>query len=206
MLTLRDRLGPNRLHLQGRFLLIIPVAFSLLGCGGDDIDESDEPAADSASLLPAPETASDCGDSGSLQAEIFGEFAGQIDWSTDQLRCEGMPRPDGAGARIRFAGSSGADTGDLAFIIAIPELRRGETASELAANVTLIEEGRGRFFSTSDMDTCWTDVSAQDALESDAYSISGELYCISPLAEVNGDSSVSIESLRYSGLVDWSAN
>jgi len=39
----------------------------------------------------------------------------------------------------------------------------------------------------------------------DLYSIDGRLYCIAPLAEVNGESSLSISELSFSGLLDWSA-
>jgi hypothetical protein len=37
------------------------------------------------------------------------------------------------------------------------------------------------------------------------YSIAGTLYCIAPLAEVNGDASVTVHELHFGGLLDWSA-
>ena len=116
-----------------------------------------------------------------------------------------MPRPAGEGARLRFAGTAGDDDQAIAIIIALPALQRGEATRELASNVTLIEEGSGRFFSTSGLDTCWTDVDEQVALEDppDRYTISGTLYCITPLAEVNGDSGVSLRELKFAGLLDW---
>ena len=121
------------------------------------------------------------------------------------MYCEGMPRPNDAGARLRFAGEVGDPALALAFIVAIPSLERGVAASELPSVVTVIEEGRGRFFSTPDLDSCWADIEAQNALDdaTGTFAINGELYCISPIPEVNGGASVSIEEMRFSGLVDW---
>ncbi len=89
----------------------------------------------------------------------------------------------------------------------MPDLERGTTAQELGSNMTVIEEGSGRFFSTSGLGNCWTDVSEQQAMDDsgDAYFIAGTLYCIAPLAEINGDSSVTVRELRFGGRLDWSA-
>ena len=71
--------------------------------------------------------------------------------------------------------------------------------------MTLIEEGGGRFFSTSGLGNCWTDVLEQLQLDEDDYFVAGTLYCIAPLAEVNGDSSVTLRELEFGGYLDWSA-
>ena len=49
---------------------------------------------------------------------------------------------------------------------------------------------------------------ALDALDDsgDSFALGGLLYCVSPLPEVNGDSSVSIPELRFQGLLDWSSS
>ena len=39
-----------------------------------------------------------------------------------------------------------------------------------------------------------------------SYSIAGTLYCVAPLPEINGETSVSVAELRFSGLLDWSAS
>jgi len=172
---------------------------AVTACGG-----AHEPAP--APFLPQPAAAaSGCG--GYLRTTLYGSFEGEIDWSNDELDCEGMPRPDGAGARLRFAGTAANGVQSLAFIIAMPALERGVTTRELASNVTMIEEGSGRFFSTPGLETCWTDVDTHAAIldSADTYSISGTLYCIAPLPEVNGDTSVSLRELQFDGLVNWSA-
>ncbi len=117
--------------------------------------------------------------------------------------CESMQRPNGAGIRLRFAGDIAGER--LAFIIAIPELQRGEAAAELPSNVTATVEGSGRFFSTPNLDSCWTDVDSQTPLpgDNDSFAISGTLYCVAPLGELNGDAAVSIPELSFATVVGW---
>jgi len=147
-----------------------------------------------------------CGENGFLTTSLHGAITTRLDWQAADLECEGMPRPDGEGARLRFAGTHGER--QIAIIIAMPSLQRGSTGKEIASNVTLIEEGNGRFFSTPDLNNCWTDVTSIEAFgeSSTRFSIGGTLYCVQPLAEVNGRSSVSLTELQFQGLLDWSAS
>jgi hypothetical protein len=144
-----------------------------------------------------------CGRGGSLKTVVFGAISAEIDWGATEVACEGMPRPRDEGARLRFAGQLRDPDQAIAFIIGLPDLERGATGKELATNATLILEGNGRFFSTAVEDACWTDITRQEPLRENRYAISGSMYCIAPLAEVNGDSSVTIEELVFSGLLDW---
>jgi hypothetical protein len=176
-------------------LAAVAAALTLSGCG-----DTPEPAA-LPSLLPPPEESGGCGERGYLRTDLYGEFAGPVDWQAGDLDCQGMPRPEGKGARLRFARQS-ADL-SLAVIIAMPGLERGMTGRELGSNVTVIEEGGGRFFSTTGLGTCWTDVLEQEPLDEDRYFVAGTLYCIAPLAEVNGDSSVTLRELEFGGYLDW---
>jgi hypothetical protein len=173
------------------------AAAALAGCG-----DTPEPAALPSLLPPAPESGG-CGERGYLRTDFYGEFAGPVDWPAAGLECQGMPRPEGNGARLRFAGRSGDLS--LAIIIAMPGLERGMTGRELGSNVTVIEEGGGRFFSTAGLGSCWTDVLAQEPSDAgaDVYFVAGTLYCIAPLAEVNGESSVTLRELEFGGYLDW---
>ena len=149
-----------------------------------------------------------CGATGMLRGAIYGAIETRLDWGKHDLECSGMPRPEGRGARLRFAGQSADGTHALAVIVAIPELARNASGAEYDANVTLIEEGNGRFFSTPDLGNCLADIASAETLDDsgDRYSIRGALYCVSPLPEINGDSSVSVPDLQFSGLLDWSAS
>ncbi|MEJ2171246.1 MAG: hypothetical protein P8X59_00580 [Woeseiaceae bacterium] len=149
---------------------------------------------------------SSCGKRGYLSTSLYGAIDATLDWASPELECEGMPRPGSEGARLRFASTDGERR--LAIIIALPDLERGTKGRELASKVTLIEEGSGRFFSTAAPEACWTDVTLLETINGsgDRYTIGGTLYCLSPLAEVNGASSVTIAELRFQGLLDWGAS
>jgi hypothetical protein len=204
----------QKFEQKAHFLTLILLISVLSGC-----QKSEEPAPESAegtlptansaaSFLPdGADSASGCDNGGALYTELYGALAGQIEWYLDEMQCEGMPRPNGNGARLRFSGKAGINSTPIAFIIGIPDLKRGSDAAELPSNVTVIEESTSRFFSTPNLDSCWTDVEVQWPVEdSDTlFRIDGVLYCISPLPEVNGDASVSIPELRFSGLLDWGA-
>jgi hypothetical protein len=166
--------------------------------------DTPEPAA-LPDLLPPPSQAGGCGERGFLRTNLYGALAGPLDWSAGSLDCEGMSRPGREGARLRFAGTSEGQP--VAIILAMPGLERGVTARELGSNVTVIEEGGGRFFSTSGLGNCWTDIVEQRETDdrTDVYFVAGTLYCIGPLAEVNGDASVTVRELHFGGLLDWSA-
>jgi len=168
---------------------------------------SESNTAASADVEPAAETSYQCGGDGFLQTRLFGGLELELNWTASDLKCEGMPRPDGDGARLRFAGDAN-DGRRIAFIISLPELQRGAAGAELQSNVTVIEEGQGRFFSSADADVCWTDITYLEHIaDSDAvFSVSGNLYCVAPLAEINGDSDVLIRDMRFRGLLDWNAS
>lgn len=175
-------------------LLLTALASTISGCG--------EPPTQVAGTPPT------CGAGGALFAEIYGGIRASIDWDASELDCEGMPRPNGDGARLRFSGQVGGapDARRIAFILGLPDLVQGETGSELSTNVTVIEEGSGRFFGTQGAAVCWTDVVTQQAIlpmDSSVYSISGILYCLAPLANLNGNSSISFTDLTFSGRLNW---
>jgi hypothetical protein len=159
------------------------------------------------SALPASNPVSPCRADGHFQTELFGALDGPLSWSGSELECSGMPRPNGAGARLRFAGQVIGTDRRIAMIIALPDLQRDELATELGSKVTLIDESSGRFFTTWDIENCWTDITAQESSDEsgDRYNIDGTLYCVSPLAEMNGNASVSITELSFAGSLDWSA-
>ena len=148
---------------------------------------------------------------GQLSADLYGGIRATLAWEADILECDGMIRPFGEGARLRFAGplpggDPGAEPHSLAFILGLPGLQQGKTASELATNVTLSEVGTGRFFGTQDMENCWTDILSQEQIgsaDSVEYRISGVLYCVAPLAELNGSSSISFADIRFTGRLSW---
>jgi hypothetical protein len=192
-------IGPCR-TAPGRSIALYLILLGLAaGCGPE--------------TQPKGSLSADCIGDGELTAQVFGAIEASLEWRDDELECHGMPRPHGQGARLRFAGPAvlNGETRNLAFIIALPDLEQGHSADEILAGVTLIEEDAGRFFSTPEPPRCWADIEHQMPLDDagvDAipeYRIKGLLYCLSPLAEVNGNGSVTFTDLRFSGRLDWRA-
>lgn len=155
----------------------------------------------------APAAQGLCAPDGSLSVAIYGGIRRDLSWGAQSLECSGMPRPNGAGARLHFAGTvdSDGEKRKLAFIIGLPELERAATARETPAIVTLMEENSGRFFSTAEAPVCWSDVLEQKLIADDEYGIRGIVYCVSPLAELNGPGGVTFTDLEFSGRIDWGA-
>jgi len=153
-----------------------------------------------------------CTETGYLRVETFGAVAARIHWHCDSLTCEGMKRPRGRGARLRFAGELSLEGRQrpFAIILSIPDLGRGRTADELATRVTFLEEDAARFFSTRETDICWSDVNAQSPMRrsdgtaiKDRFLISGVTYCMAPIAELNGSESITLSELEFSGQLRW---
>jgi hypothetical protein len=161
-----------------------------------------EPPAETTPAAPA-KVESTCGNKGTLAGSLSGAINIRLDWSDDDLRCESMPRPDSKGVRLRFSGEVSGER--LAIIVALPALEAGTTGESFDSNVTITVEGSGRFFSTPNLDTCWTDIETNEPLadQSDGFNVVGSVSCVTPLGEINGDAFVDIRELRFSGVADW---
>ena len=168
---------------------------ALVGC-------KEAPPSDPADT-PVPEVESSCGNVGVVQGMLSGAINATLDWPDGALLCESMLRPDDEGVRIRLSGDVAGER--LAIIVAMPELNDSDTGPEFDSNVTITVEGTGRFFSTPNLDTCWTTVTTNEPLEGDpgTHNVVGSLTCVAPLGEINGDGFVDIRNLNFSGIAKW---
>lgn len=199
-----DSLEAKALHLSRKkthCLSHVAAGLALLGLLGA-CQKAEEPA--NLPVEPEPAAEPTCSRDAYLSARLYGSIEREIRWSSEDLQCESMLRPDGKGVRLRFTGTAAGSR--LAIILALPELQPGLDAAESPTVVTLMVEGSGRFFSTPTAETCWSDVSAHDMLDGsqDQHAISGTLYCVAPLGEINGDAAISIPEMSFRGGVDWS--
>ena len=166
----------------------------------------EEPPATHDEAPPSPLAAvleSTCEEQGALQGVLSGAINARLDWPDAALHCESMPRPDAKGIRLRLSGEVAGER--MALIIAMPELEAGVSGKEFSSNVTITVEGSGRFFSTPNLETCWTDVVKNEPLEDlqDTFIVAGGLYCVGPLGEINGDAFVDVRMLRFSSVANW---
>jgi hypothetical protein len=160
---------------------------------------------ESQAIVPIDEqpAISTCGERGNLTGDLSGAINVALNWTGAQMHCESMLRPDAEGIRLRFSGDVEGER--LAIIIAMPELTEGVAGPEFDSNITISVEGSGRFFSTPNMNMCWTEIRTHDPRVDDPeiYDIAGSLSCVGPLGEINGDAYIEIRDLQFSGVVAW---
>ncbi len=185
----------------GRFQPIL-LASLASGCGAASAPEPESVSPESVEEV----VVAGCVDGGRLETTLYGAVEGDIKWRSSDMACEGMPRPDGEGARLRFSGPHPAGTGQLVLIAAIPDLERDSDGSELPTRLTVIEEGQGRFFTSPDFDICWADIQQNEAAGEHGDSVAGRIYCITPINEVNGSATMSVSDIVFAGRIDWSAS
>lgn len=155
---------------------------------------------------PADAGARSCLEDGSayLSGRLYGAIDAPLDWGGPALACEGMPRPEGAGARLRFARRIAPTDADLVIIVGIDGLDPDETVTGRAATVTVIDEHSSRFYSNSG-EQCWADVTRQEPAPGpeDTRAVTGRVYCTAALPAVNGRGSISLDELEFRGRIDW---
>lgn len=172
------------------------VGAALLGACESETEVTAEPEAAMAERS--------CAGQSLLTAELYGAIERSLDWQAADMHCESMLRPDGEGVRLRFTGTT-ADR-QLAIILALPALERGRAGAEIPTVLTLTVEGSGRFFSTPNLDACWTDVRLQEPLSESTFDVAGTVYCVAPLGEVNGEAAISIPQIDFQSTIEWGAS
>lgn len=182
-------------------LLIVPLLYSSMAAA-DDIA-----AAAAAPIPPAGASACAVADA-ALRARLRGALEGDLDWRGTTLECAGMPRPDGAGVRVRFRGPL-PDGRALAVVFAAPALAPGADRDDLPVNVTLIVEDTGMIFGTQGADRCRLDSVRQQpqphaAGDARRYRIDGRGYCTAPATAIAGGGGVLVNRFDFVGQVDVS--
>jgi hypothetical protein len=143
---------------------------------------------------------------GFVRGELFGSIERRLDWSGAGMLCDGMPRPDGAGIRLVFSETASAPAAGLRLVIGIAGIAPGAApdAPELVANVTLIDQDRGVFYSTQGLERCWVRPATQNRLANsapEAWRLDGKLFCVGALAAVEGPDSVTLGDIDFSGRI-----
>lgn len=143
--------------------------------------------------------------SGFLRARLKGDLDLTIDWRGDAVNCAGMPRPDGLGLRVRFAGG---DERKLTLLFAAPRLGAGESASAVPVNVTVVEEGAARIYGTLGADKCLLDSVTQTRLDDpglppDTWRIAARGFCTEPARAPVGNARVLVTTFEFVGRVSY---
>jgi hypothetical protein len=146
---------------------------------------------------------------GYLEGQIYGAVQRQIAWAGDTMLCDGMQRPEGRGIRMIFSEHPDPDEPGLRFVFGLADAQLGMPAKDLEANVTIIDQLGGRFYSTQEQPRCWVTLDNQLQLSGtieETWRVGGTLYCASALASLNDSSSVTLGDLRFSGVIKLSTD
>lgn len=139
-----------------------------------------------------------------LSGRLYGGIELGIDWRGDTLACAGMLRPAGQGMRLIFASAPDVAASAVTFVLGIDAELDALRGTEHAANITIIDQASGRFFSSAGRARCWTTLHRVEPLSTDApriYRVNGEAYCAGALPALGGAGSVTLSDFRYSGQV-----
>ena len=164
------------------------------------------PPAPEANLSPAS-TSRPCTlrPDGFLRGRFFGALSLAADWSGAGLFCDGMRRPDGEGVRLFFAREQPGG-GRISVLIGIDGRPENLAGAERPANVTVIDERAGRFFSTGGPGRCWASINSVSDLAragggQSGYRIDGLVYCVGALPSLGDRSSLTLSELRFAGRI-----
>ena len=107
--------------------------------------------------------------------------------------------------RLVFKGA--VDDSPLLIVIGVANLLPGTSARNVAANVTLVREGAGAFYSTQGDDKCALDEVRQEPVDgrNGRYRVSARGYCTQPARALgtSGGGSVLVTRFDVSALVDY---
>jgi hypothetical protein len=142
---------------------------------------------------------------GFLRGRFFGALNLTADWSGAGLYCDGMERPGGDGVRLFFAKAQGGGE-RLSVLIGIDGRPADLEGQERPANVTVIDEQAGRFFSSGGPGRCWASIASVAVLpraqgRPTGYRIDGLVYCVGALPSVGDGTSLTLGELQFAGRV-----
>jgi hypothetical protein len=150
------------------------------------------------------------GADGFLRGRFFGALDLTADWSDPSLACDGMRKPDGRGVRLFFSGDQPG--GGRVSVLVVLEGRPDELAgAERPANVTVIDERQGRFFSSAGPGRCWASIDSVTPVgprpgRLAGSRVAGLVYCVGALPSVGDRSSLTLGDLRFAGWVPADAD
>jgi hypothetical protein len=155
------------------------------------------------SASPAPKTAAaGCIPSGDgyLRATVAGAINAKIDWPNSGTHCEGESRGANPGVHLSFQRQGAVP--DVLLVFGLSQVKKGQPAHEIGANLTVILQGTDRFFGTQGESRCTVDSLSQRPLDSPGmYRVEARGFCTQPAHAVRGDGDVLVSTFEFAGPV-----
>jgi hypothetical protein len=140
---------------------------------------------------------------GYLRAKLAGAIESRIDWPNSGTLCEGESRDKPPGVRLSFQRPAAADP-NLLLVFGLTGVRRGESAREVKANLTVIVQGTNRIFGTLGDSRCTVDSLTQRPLEkAGSFRLEARGFCTQPAHAVRGKGDVLISTFEFAGPVTY---
>jgi hypothetical protein len=141
---------------------------------------------------------------GFITMRLRGSIEQDVHWTEPALECTGMPRPDGKGLRVRFAGALAG--GPLAVVFAAPGLGVGRSGKRVPVNLTLLDGAGERIYGTQGDSRCEFDEVEQQpieggALPANSFRIRARGFCVAPARALDGEGSVLVTRFDFVGRV-----
>jgi hypothetical protein len=160
------------------------------------------PAPAGAPVNSAPSTCLSSGD-GYLRAKVAGAVNARIDWPNSGTRCEGESRDNPPGVRLSFQRAPGSRP-DLLLVFGLTDVREGQPAREVKANLTLIVQGTSRIYGTLGDSRCTVDSLTQRPLDAPGlYRLEARGFCTQPAHAVRGKGDVLVSTFEFAGPVTY---
>jgi hypothetical protein len=151
-------------------------------------------------LDPATMDLCEAAEDGFLSGDLYGALSEHIEWQGTDMDCGGMLRPDDGGIRLVFAAPRQEER--LLIVLGIDGTLDTLSDGEHVANLTIIDETRNRFYSTSRRERCWSTITSVRPVTDHPdriLQVVGEVYCAGSLPSLSDNSSVTLRDMRYSG-------
>ena len=127
-----------------------------------------------------------------------------IDWPNSGTRCEGESRDKPPGVRLSFQRAP-ASAPNLLLVFGLTGVTPGESAREVAVNLTVIVQGTSRIYGTLGDSRCTVDSLSQRALDTPgAFRVEARGFCTQPAHAVRGKGDVLVSTFEFAGLVNFS--
>jgi hypothetical protein len=140
---------------------------------------------------------------GYLRATVAGAVNAHIDWPNSGTRCEGKSREKPPGVRLSFQRASGAAP-NLLLVFGLTEVKEGQAAREVKANLTVIVQGTSRIYGTLGDSRCTVDSLTQRPLPTaGSYRLEARGFCTQPAHAVRGKGDVLVSTFEFAGPVNF---